>query len=146
MTVDVYVGARQTDGDAVEQNPYSLSLASQQGYEGAITLASASVFTTPETARKVLLTYWSLRATGDQVSGRLVESHKDEAAVLNVLSTSSPLVPCRPSLGTIPQELTIHEGATLSGSISSSRASLRIVGVSYDATREFVVVVDAKRV
>jgi hypothetical protein len=144
LDVTVYVSAAVDDG-ATEDNPFNLGVHSTSGYEGSTTMTTAQVFTRPETLRQVMLQYWQLETDGTEVRGTLTDSHRREGTVLNVLSSATPIVTCRPEFGTYPMEFPIAQGAALRGTITEDEVALEITGASTDRQRAFRSVVSATR-
>ena len=94
----VILGAPVADDATLESNPFDLligpSTAAGLGQPGEVWPGSATVLTTPDTARQLMVQYWDLLLVGDQLTGTLVDSHRDLAAVTNLVWDDTELVPC----------------------------------------------------
>ncbi len=122
-------GPRKAYGGRVERNPFNWQFhVGTIGSTGSFQLGSAAVANPPG----VLLGYWS--STYDRSSGRfageLVASHTDKGTALNTLFGEEVLIPCRPSLGTIPMVYALQRGSRVSGVITGSGARLTLTGAT----------------
>jgi hypothetical protein len=134
-----------SDGTATEANPFGLLIgpAADDGFGqmGEVWLTSATVVVTPETARQLMIQYWSI--TYDTSSGvlaaRLTDDHALEgAAAGNFFWDEQELIPCQTGLPTL-MPFPLAEGATLSGTLGPTGAELDVDGWSSDQTRELLV-------
>jgi hypothetical protein len=130
-----------------EQNPLHLNVGETTVNgnleRGSISLASALRF--GGTSPGLILQYWNLQWDGRNITGRLAEDHREQAAAINLLSTPTELVPCQAQFGYIPNMLAIAEGATLEGTLTNDAINIRVRGVSVDGTRPFVSDIAANR-
>jgi hypothetical protein len=138
-----------SDGEGgVEQNPIHFTLQSdQQTAVGGFSLTSAQVFTTPQTARQVALTYWSTTydSTDGTLQAQLIEDNVESAAAYNLVNIEQQLVPCQPQLGTIPMVAALAEGAELTGTLDDSGAVVELVATSTDGLYDFRMVTELTR-
>ena len=130
------LGRRLSVGNQVEPNPVSLALTvGDVGTAGAISIRSALVF---DVGGPLLLTYWHLTASGNQLTGQLVDTHEREAAAANLFNEQRLLVPCRPELGQLPPwPSPLGTGTNLAGAGGSGHANLTVNGGTTDGFIEF---------
>lgn len=138
---------RRSAGGFVERNPFNWEFyAGKIGAVGSFQLGSATVVNTsgrdlagnPRDPR-LLLQYWATTLSGSSWSGRLVDEHQREGAVLNTFFVRKPIVPCR-DLGSIPFPLSVRAGTTVSGTVTSRSASFTIQGGTSTGEHRFRIV------
>lgn len=137
------VVAPHTDGATTESNPFGFVF--QGGdlqHSGSISLASGIVVTTddPDSTGNpnVLLQYWSVQQSGDQVQATLTDPHQNEGAAYNDIWLDRLLVPCRPELGTLGAfPLVIAPGATITGTIGGGHVQLTMQAQTVDGSATF---------
>ncbi len=131
-----------------DDNPLNLSVlqptASAGLAPGAISLGSALQFNA--TSPPAIVRYWALGLNGGNLTGTLVEDHREEGAAFNLLAIRDELVPCRPELGSIPNAVPLREGTRLFGSMTAASVHLRIEGNVLRGDRAFVAEIVATRV
>jgi hypothetical protein len=136
-------------GQFVEDNPFSLYVGPaddrQMRQNGVITLWSAMPMRDPRDGVEFMLQYWSLTADGDDIRGRLVDTHIGQGAALNLLNDMDELVPGRPELGIMPRIAALEAGCTIQGSISSDEVDIVVKGNVTDKSRPFALSVTAAR-
>jgi hypothetical protein len=130
-----------SDGDGgAETNPIHFTLQTDQQYgTGAFAVTTGQVATTPESGRRLSVQYWTTEydsATG-ALAGVLTEDHREEALAYNAVQVEQLLIPCRPSLGTIPMAASMAEGTQLAGALDADGGTVEIAGQSHDGLTRF---------
>ena len=92
------------------------------------------MLTTPDTARQLMVQYWSLDMQTDLLIGVLSDSHRDLAAVTNFLWDDTELVPCRTGLPSV-MPFSLAEGASLTGMLDATSMDLDLTAQTTDASR-----------
>jgi len=146
-----YIGTRRyqqavtmivTDRAAGDPNPYRFSLATNLQGTGEGQFGVNSALITPQ----YRLVYWTFTtAPNGRLTGTLVNSHRQEAAAVNLLYTNTPLIPCR-DLGGFVNALAIAENARLAGTLTTAAATLTITGATTDSQRIFRTDISVRRV
>lgn len=134
-------------GGQVENNPFSFMMSvGQPSQIGAFTLGSSTVVTASgrDVAGnlrdpRLVLVYWKFGWGGGNLNATLTDTHLREGATLNMFNPARPLVPCQPQMGPMPagMPVPVNTGATLSGSLTTSRASLTLRGGTTDGMEVF---------
>jgi hypothetical protein len=123
-----------------DRNPLSLVLDERMAVDvlktGAIRLASAARFAA--TSPPLVLQYWDLKlGFNEEIAGRLAADHAGEAAAANLLADVHLFEPCRPALGSYPDQFAIAAGALLTATMGLQSADLTVRGATVDGTRVF---------
>jgi hypothetical protein len=89
----------------------------------------------------LILQYWNLSLNGTALTGRLADDHTGEAAAFSLLGVRFfDGVTC-----TLPTQLAIAEGTTLTGTVTQQSITLRIVGNTNDTFHAFTAEITATR-
>lgn len=139
------VGPPRQAGGVRESSPINLFIGpnppSATGEEGQLELHSAVGFTDPQDGREFLAQYWTLSLSGTALSGTLTDTHEAEALALNLLNTAREV---SPGVVIVWPDV-IATGATLNGTVSAERLSLRLEGNVSTGDRPFVADITATR-
>jgi hypothetical protein len=134
--------------DVPERNPFNLILG-QTTVAGTTAAGSLSAVSAARfrfsSVRSLILQYWNLAFDGTNLSGTLVQDHREEGAAFNLLAAWRELAPCQPQLGSYVDQLAVAEGATLTGTVTPQQVQLRISGRTIDTFHEFVADIAATR-
>lgn len=124
-----------------ERNPFHLfaGTSSQPSNDvGSSLLTSAQRYLTPITGRKAILRYLQVTANGGTIRAKLVNTHQDEAAVINgftapnvCLSVYTPFECVIPG----PELFAFHKGATVELRISGRQMRGSLVGTGFGYTQ-----------
>jgi hypothetical protein len=143
VPVDAFINPGVGDGNPFVLQVSEPSVAANLA-EGSVLLQTTGVTATSQ--GPLLLHYWDLQFDGLNVSGQLVQDHVEEAAAGSLLTSSAQLVPCRPSLGVIPNMDAIAEGSALAGTVTEEQIQLQVTGNVTTGLRPFSVVITADRI
>jgi hypothetical protein len=143
VPVDVFVNPQAGDGNPFVLQVSEPSVAANLA-EGSVALQTTGV--TATTQGPLLLHYWDIQFDGVNLTGQLVQDHVEEAAAGNLLSSSMELVPCRPSLGVLPNMDAIAEGSVMAGTIGTDRVHLQLQGNVTTGLRPFSADIVADRI
>ncbi|MFJ6214144.1 hypothetical protein ACIQGZ_12540 [Streptomyces sp. NPDC092296] len=141
------VSPTQKAGRQSEKNPFHFSLtAGAARTNGSVMLYSSVVLPVspvdlaghPRDPR-LLLRYWKYtRKKSGAFSGKLADTHKSQAAVLNTFNAATLAFACRPSMGYgLVTPRTINAGAKISGKITAGKAQVTVTGGTYDGFFSF---------
>lgn len=133
MPATLDFGKPMQGGGPTEGNPFSLALSvGDPSQQGAMTFKSAQAYNV--SSGQALLTYWKLQWDGSKIEGSLTDDHTREAAALNLVNWPTPLVPCRPELGPLPNGYPhpMSTGTAIAGQVTKSSAALAAKGSTGD--------------
>lgn len=143
VPVDVFVGPEVGDGNPLVLRVSQPSVAANLA-EGSLLLQTTGVAAT--TQGPLVLHYWDLQFDGVNLAGQLVQDHVEEAAAGNLLTSSTHLVPCRPSLGAFPTMDALAEGSVLAGTVTGDQVRVQVHGNVTTGLRPFAADIVADRI
>lgn len=151
LPADLALDLVQNEASAAEiplpddANPHDVTLTLGVNASGVPSLA---LYSSQIDQNGALRQYWDLTLTAEgartAIDGRLVAQPTDGSTPNMMVDAETSLQPCE-SIGTVSLPRALADGATLSGWVSDSQASLAVHGVTTDGKRSVTVEVTATR-
>jgi hypothetical protein len=137
----VTVGNPLLYGSIVESNPLYLDItpSTYMYAEGCIFFSSAQRVPTPQTGGLYLAQFWEYTFDGEgRIQGTLVDDHKDEDILSNIVMADTSYTG-----GYGINRKFMAEGTVIEGTLTSSKAQLKVTGESYGTYVQFTSTIEA---